>query len=100
MPSVSLYRIADADLTDASMQSILTSDDVSDTEIPLKTGVAGRLTFFRGTPEVPEWVTYLRPIAAREIGISARETFGAVLLLQPDMRRRVIYAAAWGSGRF
>jgi uncharacterized protein (TIGR04141 family) len=100
MPSVSLYRIADADLTDASIRTILWMDDSPPAEVPLKREISGRLFIFRDPPDTPEWAQYIAPIATRELRIPAREGIGAVLLLKPDARNRIVYAATWGSGRF
>jgi uncharacterized protein (TIGR04141 family) len=100
MPSVSLYRIANADLTDASVREVLWMEDTQSTEIPLRKDIPGRLFTFRDLPEIPEWAHYIAPLATRRLDIAPREAIGAVLLLRPDARRRVIYAATWGSGRF
>lgn len=98
MASISLYRIPDADLTDEGVDEILSRGDGSQ-EIRLRE-FPGRLFTFVDPALVPEWVHYVRPLAARPLDIPARQAAGAVLLLKPDARRRLIYAAAWGNGRF
>ena len=99
MPSISLYRIPNADLSDASVQALILTDAVSPTEIPTR-DIPSRLFIFREPPEVPEWAQYVAAIATGPLGIREREAIGAILLLKPDARRRVIYAVTWGSGRF
>jgi uncharacterized protein (TIGR04141 family) len=100
MSSVSLYRIADADLTDASVRAFLWMDDSAPTEVPLKKEIPGRLLIFRDPSKIPEWAQYVASIATSTLGVPARESIGAILLLKPDIRRRIVYAATWGSGRF
>ena len=100
MPSVSLYRISGSDLENDSVAALIDSNEGAPVEIPIRRGVPCRLFIFRDPPEVPEWAQYLAAITIRPPGVKARETTGAILLIKPDSRRRVIYAASWGSGRF
>lgn len=100
MPSITLYRIADADLSDGCIGAILSVEDVQPSEIPVKAEIPCRLFIFRDPPEIPEWAQYIATLAARPLGIPAREAIGAILLLRPNARHRVLYAATWGSARF
>jgi uncharacterized protein (TIGR04141 family) len=88
-----------ADLGDDSIAALIDSLDDS-VEIPISRGIPCRLFIFRDPAEVPEWAQYVAAIATRPLGIKAREAIGALLLIKPDARQRVIYAATWGTGRF
>jgi uncharacterized protein (TIGR04141 family) len=100
VPSITLYRIPDADLSDDCVSAILSLEGAQISEISTTGEVRCRLLIFRDAPEQPEWVSYVEALASQRLGIPARESVGAILLLQPHARRRVIYAATWGSGRF
>lgn len=100
MPSVSLYRVSNADLSDDVVHEIIWLEEDSWTEVTLKEEMPGRLFVFRDPPELPEWVQYVLPLANRPLGVPEREPAGAVLLLKPNARKRVIYAVTWGTGRF
>jgi uncharacterized protein (TIGR04141 family) len=98
MATVTLYRISGADLSDDSVRSILPSAPRL-VEVSLQRTIAARLFLARSKPKVPEWATYLTPIASRALDIPAQRTVGAVLLIKPDARHR-LYAATWGNGHF
>jgi uncharacterized protein (TIGR04141 family) len=99
MASINLCRISDADLTDASIEEVLWLEEGSK-EVQLRAEFPGRLFTFVEPAETPEWAHYVRPVAVRALDIPARQAIGAVLLLKPDARKRLLYAATWGSGRF
>jgi uncharacterized protein (TIGR04141 family) len=99
MASISLYRIPDADLTNQGVDEFLSLEEGS-SEVRLRDGFPGRLFTFVEPAEIPEWAQYVRPLAVRAPDIPARQAAGAVLLLKPDARRRLVYAATWGNGRF
>jgi uncharacterized protein (TIGR04141 family) len=96
--NITLYRIPNADLSNQSISTIL--DGEPSAEIPLIRDISARLFIFRDPEEVPDWANYLSPIATSPLGISKREPTGTVLLIKPDGRTRVVYAATWGIGRF
>lgn len=100
MPSVSLYRVPNADLSDDAIHEIIWLEEGSWTEIALKAEIPGRLFVFRDPPELPEWVQYVSPLASRPLRVPVREPTGSVLLLKPDARKRIVYAITWGTGRF
>ena len=99
MAAVSLYRIADADLTTDGVGEILSAIGGL-AEVRLRKGFPGRLFLSHSEPQVPEWVRYLTPITISPLDVPARESLGAVLLLQPEARRRLVYAVTWGNGHF
>jgi len=99
MATVSLYRVVDADLTADSIGQILSTMHGS-TEVPLRKALPGRLFLSRSEPRVPEWARYLTSITVSPLDVPARESLGAVLLLKPEARRRLVYAVTWGNGHF
>lgn len=100
MVSVSLYRIPDADLSDDVANEIVWLEEGMWTEVALKEDLPGRLFVFQDPPEVPEWVQYISPLVNGPVSVPTREPAGAILLLKPNARQRIVYAAAWGTGRF
>jgi uncharacterized protein (TIGR04141 family) len=98
VPTITLHRIANADLSDNSVQTIL--EDSPSAEVPILKAVRSRLFIFRDQPEMPEWAEYIAAIATRRLDIPNREAVGAILLVRPNVRHRIIYAVTWGTGRF
>ena len=97
MPTITLYRLIDADLSNSSIQQILSSTHQHQ-EIRLREGVAARLFKSTVTGVAPDWAAYLSQITKRPFKLPARESVGAVLLILPNKKTRTIYAATWGQG--
>jgi uncharacterized protein (TIGR04141 family) len=99
MATVTLYRIPDADLSDASLDTVLSTRSEL-TEVPVRDGVPARLFLTKSELKVPEWTAYLASLASGTLDVPASQTAGAVLIIKPDSRRRLLYAATWGNGHF
>ena len=93
---VSAQRV---DLSDANVARVITLDP-NVQEIPVRAGLPARLFMSRSNPRTPEWFGYLAPVMTRKPVIERSRALGAVLLVQPNGRRRVLYAATWGTGHF
>src|SRR5262245_40758036 len=98
MATITLYRLPDADLSDGSVDKILSSGQRQ--EINLRHGISGRLFISLSKSEPPDWAEYLSSLTKKAIKLPEREAIGAILLLKPFSSRRIIYAATWGNGHF
>jgi uncharacterized protein (TIGR04141 family) len=98
VPTITLYRVPNTDLSDHSIQTIL--EDTPSAEIPVPKDTPFRLFIFRDPPDIPDWAKYVAQLAERPLAIEEREAVGAILLVKPLARARVLYAVTWGIGRF
>jgi uncharacterized protein (TIGR04141 family) len=99
MSKLVLYRLNDADLSDEGVSQVL-SDTHPRSELQLRPGIAARLFITRSEPKTPEWLDYILPIVQQLPQAMPSETLGAVLLIRPYARQRILYAATWGMGHF
>lgn len=99
MATITLYRLTDIDIHKNSWEEFfIETDDL--TEIKLKPGVDARLFISRSPARAPKWVGYLEQITKNPLPVAKREATGAVLLVKPDSRKKIAYAATWGAGHF
>lgn len=100
MAALTLYRLIGVDIFDRENWKDLFIEADAVTEVKLKSGIDARLFLSRSHARAPKWVGYLEQITKRPLPVTKQEATGAVLLVKPDLRKKIAYAATWGTGHF
>ncbi|MDC4206086.1 MAG: TIGR04141 family sporadically distributed protein [Candidatus Manganitrophus sp.] len=100
MATITIYRLNGIDIfNNEGWREVFVEPD-SVTEVELNSGIEARLFLSLPPARPPDWVEYLELITKNSLSVRKREAAGAVLLVKPDSRKKLAYAATWGTGHF
>lgn len=99
MTRLNVFRIENENLTQPSIQRYINNLETGIKEITLRDPARSRLYLVENNPRVPDWVGYLKGLSDdTSLAVQPMKTAGALLVIQPDTARDMVYVFAWGNG--